>query len=326
MRNVVIEQNSSIVYLFANGVWYCYDSAGYTLGDGAMGVVYLGFRCDNQDRVAIKKIKDEYANNRRIRECARNEALMLFSHPNIVRMLGYCEYAEDYGPIYILSEYVPGITFEDHVKMRLSVLPAKDRIYRIVSDLRPILSALQYLHSNSVVHKDIKPSNIMIDSMSKVKLMDLGVSGLFSDSSERILEFVGTPQYAAPEQIPSSGVYGAIDARTDIYAFGVMLYELITGVNPFEGGSYDEILSNQIHKELPNDDVLPPELFEIIRKATAKNPDSRYGSAVEVDADIARFLDPKSTDRTLSKVRVTIVCIMLILLSFIAAALIISSL
>ncbi len=326
MQNVVVGQNSSIVYLLVNGFWYCYDSAGYTLGDGAMGVVYLGFRCDNQDRVAIKKVKDEYANNRRVRECARNEALMAFSHPNIVRMLGYCEYAEDYGPIYILSEYVPGITFEDHVRMRLSVLPAKDRIARIVSDLRPIWSALQYLHSNGVVHKDIKPSNLMIDSMSRVKLMDLGVSGLFGDSSERILEFVGTPQYAAPEQIPSSGVYGAIDARTDIYAFGVMLYELITGVNPFAGDSYEETLSNQIHKELPNDNVLPPELFRIIRKATAKNPDSRYGSVAEVDADIVRFLNPKSPDGVSSKVVVAVVGIMLILLSVVAAALIISSL
>lgn len=325
MQNVVVGQNSSIVYLFVNGFWYCYDSAGYTLGDGAMGVVYLGFRCDNQDRVAIKKVKDEYANNRRVRECARNEALMAFSHPNIVKMIGYCEYAEDYGPIYILSEYVPGITFEDHVRMRLSLLPVKERIYRIVSDMRPVLSALQYLHDNGVVHRDLKPSNLMIDSTSQVKLMDLGVSVPFRDSADRVIEFVGTPQYAAPEQIPSSGIDSAIDARTDIYAFGVMLYELITGINPFAGDSYDETLSNQIYRELPNNEILPSELFAIIKRATAKNPDSRYGSVAEMDADIDRFLKTETSDRMSLGIVVTI-CVLLMLLLFVMAALIIVNL
>lgn len=290
MPNVVTAQNSSIVYLSVNGSWYCYDSAGYSLGNGALGIVYLGFRCDNQDKVAVKKIRDEYSGNRQIRESARNEALIRFSHPNIVKMIGYCQYAEDYGPIYILSEYISGITFDDHVRIRLSILPLEERIRRILSDIRPVLSALQYLHQLGVVHRDIKPSNIMIDSESHIKLVDLGISTSVRGSAERVYEFVGTPQYAAPEQIPDSGINRMISPGTDIYAIGVMLYELITGINPFAGNTRDETFYNHIRKELDNEANLPAELFAIIKKATEKNPDLRYASAMELDADIVRFL------------------------------------
>lgn len=319
MPNVVTKHSTSIIYLFVNGVWYCYDSTGYTLGDGAMGVVYLGFRCDNQDRVAIKKVKDKYAGNRLIRECARNEALITISHPNIVKMIGYCEYAPDYGPIYILSEYIPGITFEDHVKKRLSVLPVEERIRRIISDMLPILSAVQYLHDNGIVHRDIKPSNLMIDSTSQVKLMDLGVSIPLRDITTNAYEFVGTPEYAAPELIPSSGIERVADARVDIYAVGVTLYELFVGVNPFAGSSYDETLYRQLYWELPENSVLPAKLFAIIKKATEKKPELRYGTIAEMHDELSRFLQNEHPE---SGTGWNVMTIFLIIMIFISIAMV----
>lgn len=317
MPDAGTKHSTSIIYLLVNGVWYCYDSAGYTLGDGAMGVVYLGFRCDNQDRVAIKKVRDEYAGNKQIRECARNEALISISHPNIVKMIGYCEYAPDYGPIYILSEYIPGITFEDHVKKRLSVLPVKERIHRIISDMLPILSAVQYLHENGIVHRDIKPSNLMIDSTSQVKLMDLGVAVPLQNIAADVHEFVGTPEYAAPELIPSSGIERVADARVDIYAVGVTLYELLAGVNPFAGSSYDETLYRQLYRELPENSVLPAKLFAIIKKATEKKPELRYGTMAEMHDELSRFLQ---NERPESRGRWNVAVIFLLITIFISIA------
>lgn len=284
MQSVVVSQNPPFVYLFVGGCWYYYNYMSQPLGEGAMGSVYLGFDCVNQDRVAIKRIKDEYAEIAQVRDCARREASLRFLHPNIVRMIGLCEYVYGHGPMFILSEYVAGITFDVHVRMRLSLLPANERVVRIVEHIRPVLSALQYLHNNGVIHKDIKPSNIMIDSQSCVKLMDLGVA------NSHMYGFIGTPQYAAPEQIADADAEAVVDPRTDIYSFGVTLYELIAGVNPFNGDTEEETLYNQRNKELPKNDTIPAGLFAVIAKATAKNPDARYRSATEMDADLGRYL------------------------------------
>lgn len=290
MQRVIVSRNPPFVYLFVGGCWYCYDYTSQPLGEGAMGAVYLGFDCSNQDRVAVKRVKDEYAEIAQVRDCARREASLRFLHPNIVRMIGLCEYEYGHGPMFILSEYIAGITFDVHVRMRLSLLPADERIIRIVEHIRPVLSALQYLHNNGVVHKDIKPSNIMIDSRSCVKLMDLGVANSFRSEAGHMYGFIGTPQYAAPEQIADVGAEAVVDPRTDIYSFGVTLYELITGCNPFNGVTESETLHNQRNLELPKNDAIPPGLFAVIARATAKNPDDRYRSAMEMDAELERYL------------------------------------
>lgn len=290
MQRVVVSQNPPFVYLFVGGCWYYYDYTSQPLGEGAMGSVYLGFDCTNQDRVAIKRVKDEYAEIAQVRDCARREASLRFLHPNIVRMIGLCEYAYGHGPMFILSEYIAGITFDVHVRMRLSLLPGEERIVRIVEHIRPVLSALQYLHNNGVIHKDIKPSNIMIDNRSCVKLMDLGVANSFRNEARHMYGFIGTPQYAAPEQIADAGAEAVVDPRTDIYSFGVTLYELITGCNPFNGASEAETLHNRRNKELPKNDAIPPRLFAVIARATAKDPDARYRSALEMDAGLEHYL------------------------------------
>ena len=290
MQQVVTDPYSPFIYLFVGGCWYYYNQTDPPLGEGATGTVYLGFEHATRAHVAIKRIHDEYASIEQVRECARREASLVFRHPNIVRMIGFCEASSGYGPMFVLSEYIEGMTFEEHVTRHLASFPEEERTLRIVENIRPILSALQYLHNNGIVHKDVKPSNIMIDGHSCVKLMDLGVANTLQDSSGRVREFIGTPQYAAPEQIPNEHSEIRIDGRTDLYSFGVTLYELITGTNPFDVVTTAATLDNQRMKPLPEHPLLPSGLYAILLRATRKHPENRYGSAAEMDLAISRFL------------------------------------
>lgn len=280
-QQVVQKEGDPRIYLNVMGQWYYYDSNSTPLGNGAMGTVYLGFSCNSNQRIAIKRVKDIYANNKMIRERARQEASLSFSHPNLVQMIGLCEVAPNYGPIFILSGYVAGITLDAHVKEQLNLLPQKDKIEKISNELCKVLDALQYLHSRGVVHRDVKPSNIMIENGSVVKLMDLGIARLNGGNKYSSYGFIGTPQYAAPEQILRDSDNTEINAQTDIYALGVTFYELLTGKNPFKTDVEAEMLSRQIKMKLPYDKKIPRSIFNVILKATEKVPAKRYKSASE---------------------------------------------
>lgn len=284
----VYRDGKTWLYLNVSGQWFYYDPNSTPLGNGAMGTVYLGFTCNSNQRIAVKRVKDIYANNKMIRERARQEASLSFSHPNLVQMIGLCEYTPNYGPIFILSNYIAGITLETHVKEQLNYLSPSDKLEKIVTEMCYVLDALQYLHSHEVVHRDVKPSNIMIENGSVVKLMDLGIARLNGGNKYSSYGFIGTPQYAAPEQISrdsqNTGIDSqntGIDAKTDIYATGITLYELITGNNPFKADIETEVLSRQMSMKLPYDKKIPRSLYNVILKATEKNPEKRYKSAVE---------------------------------------------
>lgn len=283
------------IYLQVMGQWYYYDPTSIPLGDGAMGTVYLGFSCNSNQRIAVKRVKDIYANNKMIRERARQEASLAFSHPNLVQMIGICEVDLNYGPIFILSGYVAGIPLDAHVKEQLSGLPEAERIEKISNEICHVLDALQYLHSRGVVHRDVKPSNIMLENGSVVKLMDLGIARMSGGNKYSSYGFIGTPQYAAPEQILRDSVDTEINAQTDIYALGVTYYELLTGNNPFKSDVEAEMLSRQIQMKLPYDKVIPRSLFNVILKATEKTPAKRYKSATEFKLAIVDALQKKGT-------------------------------
>lgn len=280
-QQVVQKDGDPRIYLNVMGQWYYYDSNRAPLGDGAMGTVYLGFSCNSNQRIAVKRVKDVYANNKMIRERAKQEASLSFSHPNLVQMIGLCEVTPNYGPIFILSGYVAGITLDAHVKDQLNLLPQEDRIEKISNELCKVLDALQYLHSRGVVHRDVKPSNIMIENGSVVKLMDLGIARLNGGNKYSSYGFIGTPQYAAPEQILRDSDNTEINAQTDIYALGVTYYELLTGKNPFKTDVEAEMLARQIKMKLPYDKKIPRSIFNVILKATEKVPAKRYKSASE---------------------------------------------
>ena len=283
-------EGDPFIYLYVNQQWYCYNPQDPPLGSGAMGTVYLGFSCNTNERIAVKRVKDEYANNRMIRERARQEASLSFSHPYLVKMIGLCEYEPDRGPIFILSNYINGITLEKHVKEQLIDFSQAEKTEKISMDMCNILDALHYLHSRGVVHRDVKPSNIMLENGKTVKLMDLGIARMNGGNNYSRFGFIGTPQYAAPEQILREKEHMELTARTDIYALGVTFYELLTGVNPFCSDIEAEVLSRQVTKPLPYNNLIPKRLFKTIRKATEKDASKRYATALEFKMAILEAL------------------------------------
>ena len=312
------------IYLQVSGQWYYYDPNSAPLGNGAMGTVYLGFSCNSNKRIAVKRVKDIYANNKMIRERARQEASLSFSHPNLVQMIGLCEYAFNYGPIFILSEYIAGITLEAHVKEQLSGLPAEERMEKIANEICHVLDALQYLHLRGVVHRDVKPSNIMIENGSVIKLMDLGIARLNGGNKYSSFGFIGTPQYAAPEQILRDTQNTEINAQTDVYAVGITLYELITGKNPFKTDIEAEILSRQMTMKLPYDKSMSKSLYRVILKATEKSQAKRYKSASELKLAIIEAIHKKNNPilEAVAHNKIIIFCVVALLILLVISFLI----
>lgn len=288
---VVQRPDDPYIYLFVMGEWYCYNPADEPLGSGAMGTVYPGYRCRNGEKIAVKRVKDCYANNKMIRDRARQEASLAFRHHNLVEMIGYCEYSPDSGPVFILSKLVSGMQVDEYIKLRLEGIP--DRVEKICHIIYPILDALDYVHSRGVVHRDIKPSNIMIENESNVRLMDLGIARMNGGNKFSAFGFIGTPQYSAPEQISrdkNSPVQ--INASTDIYALGITFYELLTGKNPFDSQTEAETLTRQMKVPLPADDKIPHRLMQVIWKATEKEQGKRFQTASEFKTAIEQAMLP----------------------------------
>lgn len=290
-RTVVQRPNDPYLYLYVMGEWYCYNPSEPPLGSGAMGDVYRGYRCKDGMLIAVKRVKDAYANNKMIRERARQEASLAFRHPNLVEMIGYCEYAPETGPIFILSNYVHGEDIDKYVK---GFDNSPGRIEKICSAICSVLDALDYVHSRGVIHRDIKPSNIMIENDSNVRLMDLGIARMNSGNKFSSYGFIGTPEYSAPEQMmrEQNGVNVQINATTDIYELGITFYELLSGKNPMSCGTEVETLTKQMKETLPANERIPSKLMRVIWKATEKEQQDRYQTALEFKHAIQAALLP----------------------------------
>jgi eukaryotic-like serine/threonine-protein kinase len=284
-QTVIQRPNDPFIYLWVMGEWYCYDPADKPLGSGAMGTVYLGYRCKNNELIAVKRVKDCFANNKTVRERAQQEASLAFRHDNLIEMIGYCECARDVGPIFLLSKFVSGTTIDKYIIDNFS--DRDDRVEKICETIYPILDALDYIHSRGVVHRDIKPSNIMVENGSNVRLMDLGISRMTGGNKFSRYGFIGTPEYAAPEQILRNEKDAVeINAATDIYELGITFYELLTGKNPMKGSTDAETLAKQMKEKLPADKNIPEKLMKVIWKATEKPQMNRYQNAPEFKAAI----------------------------------------
>ena len=298
MQTVVQRPNDPYIYLWVMGEWYCYNPTEPPLGSGAMGDVYKGYRCKNGAVIAIKKVKDAYANNKMIRERARQEASLAFRHPNLVEMVGYCEWAPDSGPIFILSHFVQG---EDIDKYAKKFEDSPLRVEKLCNAICSVLDALDYVHSRGVVHRDIKPSNIMIENDSNVRLMDLGIARMNGGNKFSSFGFIGTPEYSAPEQMlrEQNGANVQINATTDIYELGITFYELLAGENPMSCKSEAETLTKQMKQQLPSSDRIPNKLMKVIWKATEKEQSRRYQTALEFKQAIQEALlpDPPLSER-----------------------------
>lgn len=259
---------------------FCYyhcDNA--RIGGGAMGEVFKGWRFEDPGKkVAIKRVYSRHAENPEIRRRARYEALLSIDHPNIIKMLGYCEFDRNKGPLFIVSEFVQGNTIDKFVKS----IDINNRMEIVSRMMCTLLDALACLHNQEppVWHRDIKPSNIMVENGCNVRIMDLGIAtseGISLGTVEG--KGFGTYPYAPPEQI--EGRRNLINATSDIYSLGVTFYELLTGNNPFAGGSDLDIIERQLTMSLPYNNVIPKSLFKVLLKATAKKQSNRYQSAEE---------------------------------------------
>lgn len=278
-KTVFQRKGDPYLYLFVEREWYCYNPSEEPLGSGAMGTVWRGYRVNNGEQIAVKRVKDEYVNIPIIRERARLESSMAFRHQNLIEMIGCCMVYSDRGPIWLLSKFVSGQEIDQFAKQ----LPDGRQKVEILSRcICQVLDALEYIHANGIIHRDIKPSNIMIEEESNARLMDLGIARMSGGNKFSQFGFIGTPQYAAPEQVTRDANKSLpINAATDIYALGVTFYELLAGYNPFDSDSEMETLTRQVRDPLPKNDLIPKRLMQVLLKATEKEQSKRYQSAGE---------------------------------------------
>lgn len=254
------------------------------IGVGGMANVYRCTDTIDDREVAIKILKDEYLNNEEFIRRFKNEskAIAMLSHPNIVKV-----YDVSFGDMiqYIVMEYIDGITLKEYID-RQGIIEWKDALHLATQ----ILKALQHAHECGIVHRDIKPQNIMLLQDGTIKVTDFGIAR-FSDKATRTMteQAIGSVHYIAPEQARGD----VTDGKTDIYSVGVMLYEMLTGKLPFDGDSAVSVALMQLQStpKRPREvnPGIPIGLEQITMKAMQKQPSARYTSAAEMLSDIERF-------------------------------------
>jgi serine/threonine protein kinase len=256
------------------------------INSGGTANVYLAIDLHNGQPVALKKLKNGMLENPVMREKFIEEAnrYLYMNHPNIVKLKDFI-LTEKEG--YLIMEYVEGSNLKNFVE-QVGGLPAQN----VGLFSMEVLAALEYAHNRGVLHLDIKPANIMLSDTNEIKLIDFGIS---SDSKKSVKEIMGSPYYMSPEQIKGKD----IDPRSDIYSFGVTVYELFTGSLPFQDSKtreelYDRIQSSEIPKVKVNfegDSEYLSDVNEIITNCTAKNPNDRYQNCGELQLDIIKLLN-----------------------------------
>ncbi|GJO49980.1 Serine/threonine-protein kinase PknB [Mycobacterium marinum] len=262
---------------------------GDILGFGGMSEVHLARDLRLHRDVAVKVLRADLARDPsfylRFRREAQNAAAL--NHPAIVAVYDTGEAETPSGPLpYIVMEYVNGVTLRDIVHTDGPMAPT--RAIEIIADA---CQALNFSHQNGIIHRDVKPANIMISTTNAVKVMDFGIARAIADSGNSVTQtaaVIGTAQYLSPEQARGDSV----DARSDVYSLGCVLYEILTGEPPFTGDSPVAVAYQHVRE-----DPIPPserhegisaELDAVVLKALAKNPDNRYQTAAEMRADLVR--------------------------------------
>lgn len=269
---------------------------GEILGFGGMSEVHLARDQRLHRDVAIKVLRADLARDPsfylRFRREAQNAAAL--NHPAIVAVYDTGEAETPNGPLpYIVMEYVEGVTLRDIVHTE-GPMPSK-RAIEVIADA---CQALNFSHQHGIIHRDVKPANIMISKTGAVKVMDFGIARALSDANSvtQTAAVIGTAQYLSPEQARGEKV----DARSDVYSLGCVLYEILTGEPPFVGDSpvavaYQHVREDPVPPSQRHSDI-SPEMDAVVLKALAKNPDNRYQTAAEMRADLVRVHSGEAPD------------------------------
>lgn len=256
------------------------------IGVGGMAYVYKAYDCVDDRIVAVKILRDEFLSNEEFVRRFRNEskAIAILNHPNIVKVLdvGFGEHLQ-----YIVMEYIDGITLKEYLDQRKDIR-WKEAVHFTVQ----ILRALQHAHDKGIVHRDIKPQNIMLLSDGTIKVTDFGIARLSRNELRATTneeKAIGSVHYISPEQARGE----ITDEKADIYSVGVVLYEMLTGRLPFDGDNAVSVAIMQMQDEPVQPHILNPDIPEgleqITMKAMEKDPAKRYQSAAEMLNDIDEF-------------------------------------
>lgn len=297
-------------------IYYEFDKDSAPLGEGGMGRVYQGLRVDTvmgyQSVVAIKCIKPELVSNATVIQRAQREASVRLDHINLIRMYGffsgaeYSQFTGSYVPsYYIAMERLVGVNLDEilfkgivtdrsgfvvPIADELKQSYASDRESASISVMRSILAGIGFLHQNGFIHRDLDPSNIMLTHDGATKIIDFGIckrigmSSYGGSSLTQAGQFLGKVAYAAPELI--LGDLKTQGPATDIYALGIMLYQMIVGGFP-AGGSDQEVMDAHLKGKLDYSGIQNKRLRKIVEKATHKDPFKRYSTAAEFSTDLS---------------------------------------
>ncbi|GAB4081206.1 Stk1 family PASTA domain-containing Ser/Thr kinase [Modestobacter muralis] len=272
---------------------------GGVLGRGGMAEVHRGRDLRLGREVAVKVLRQDLARDpsSQVRFRREAQAAASLNHPAIVAVYDTGEDRTATGATpYIVMEYVEGETLRDLLRTEGRLPP--ERAMSLTAD---ICAALDFSHRNGIVHRDVKPGNVMITPQGTVKVMDFGIARAVSDSAATMTStaaVIGTAQYLSPEQARGEGV----DARSDVYSAGCLLYELATGTPPFTGDSPVAVAYQHVREDprTPSsiNPEIPPALDAILLKAMSKNPANRYQSAADMRADLLRAIAGQRVEAT----------------------------
>jgi len=257
-----------------------------TIGEGGMANVYLAYDTILDRNVALKVLRGDLSNDEKFVRRFQREALSAssLSHPNIVEMY---DVGEDEGQYYIVMEYVDGKTLKQLVKRRGALT-----LNEVIDIMLQLTDGIAHAHDSYIIHRDIKPQNIMIMENGLVKITDFGIAmALNSTQLTQTNSVMGSVHYLPPEQANGKGA----SVKCDIYSLGILMFELLTGSIPFKGENAVEIALKQMKEPLPAVTMINPEIPQsienILIKSTAKNPKNRYNDAREMHQDIETALD-----------------------------------
>ena len=260
-----------------------------SIGEGGMANVYLAHDTILDRDVAIKVLRGDLENNDKFIRRFQREAKSAsdLTHPNIVEIY---DVGEEDGQHYIVMEYIDGKTLKQLVQKRGALT-----VDEVIDIMAQLTDGLSHAHDAYIIHRDIKPQNIMILDNGKIKITDFGIAmSLNATQLTQTNSVMGSVHYLPPEQASGKGS----TIKSDIYSSGILMYELLTGSVPFKGDNAVEIALKQLKERIPSirkqNPLIPQSVENIILKATAKNPKNRYDSIKEMHDDIVHALDPEN--------------------------------